>query len=271
MHGSPLKRIGYLASKSRFKWLWNYKNQFTHVLCNSDFFKDIVKNVYGTDESQCVVLGYPRNDLIFEKNDLLKEFGINKVFSKIVLWMPTWRRRNAGGGNSESKIDFPILNAENINYLNKILRKMNTLIIIKTHPIQADLEIFNEAFSNIKILRNKDFEDKDIYIYEIFNEVDALLTDYSSVFFDFLLTMKPIGFTVDDYDIYGEKRGFTVENPLELMPGEKITNITELIVFLDDLKNGRDKFYLARKKVNELANKYKDGKSTERLVEFLGM
>ena len=60
------------------------------------------------------------------------------------------------------EIDFPILNAENINYLNKILRKMNTLIIIKTHPIQADLEIFNEAFSNIKILRNKDFEDKDI-------------------------------------------------------------------------------------------------------------
>ena len=50
---------------------------------------------------------------------------------------------------------------------------------------------------------------------------DALITDYSSVYFDYLLLDKPIGFTVDDMELYIKDRGFIFNNPEEYMPGKR--------------------------------------------------
>lgn len=272
MHGSPLKNIGYLAGNSRFKRLWKFEKNFTHILCISNFFKDIIKKSFGASEEQCITLGYPRNDFIFSNKNVLKTLGIKKEqFKRIILWMPTWRGLNKTGNNRESNIDFPILTEDNIFGMNEFLKENNILILIKPHPIQLELNLFNLKNSNIKIINDQDLDKNNIFLYEIFSQVDALLTDYSSVYFDFLLTMKPIGFTIDDFDSYGDKRGFVVDNPLEIMPGEKITTIEELIEFLNDIKEGNDRFYDERKKINNLANKYQDGNSTKRIIEYLGM
>lgn len=72
MHGSPLKRIGYLAGNSKFKKLWKFENTFSYILCNSDFFKNIIQKSFGAKEEQCLVLGYPKNDWIFTKNDFFE-------------------------------------------------------------------------------------------------------------------------------------------------------------------------------------------------------
>lgn len=272
MHGSPLKNIGYLTGNSRFKKLWRYENTFTHILCLSDFFKDIVKKSFGAKENQCLVLGYPRNDYIYANSKVLTKLNIEKPsYIKIILWMPTWRGNIKSNKNNQSSIDFPIINIGNIRRLNDYLIKESILIIIKPHPIQLELEILKQNYSNIRILKNLDLDKRDIELYETFNEVDVLLTDYSSVYFDFLLTMKPIGFTIDDFDSYGDKRGFVVDNPLDIMPGEKIETIEGLISFIEDIKDGNDKYYGERKKINDLANRYQDGNSTKRLVEYLGM
>jgi len=163
------------------------------------------------------------------------------------------------------------LNSKNIEYIQSFLSKNEILLIIKPHPNQLDLDIFKRGYKNILIIKDENLNEKDIFLYQIFQEVDALLTDYSSVYFDFLLTMKPIGFTIDDFESYEDKRGFVVDNPLELMPGHKITNLDELKRFILDIKEGKDDYYEERKKVNDLANKYKDGNSTKRLMDFLGI
>ncbi|MGO1470058.1 MAG: CDP-glycerol glycerophosphotransferase family protein [Tissierella sp.] len=272
MHGSPLKNIGYLAGQSRFKKLWRFEDTFSHILCVSDFFKDVVKRSFGAKEEQCIVLGYPRNDMIFKKDDELSKLSIDREsLNNIIMWLPTWRGDSRVGTNKESDSDFPILNLNNIDYLNEFLLKSNTLLIIKPHPNQLKLNVLSQKHSNIKVFDNKDLEENNASLYKIFGEVDALLTDYSSVYFDFLLTMKPIGFTIDDFDSYGDKRGFVVEDPLKLMPGKKLTNMEELILFINDLKEGKDEFYDERKRVNDIANKYKDGNSTKRILEYLGM
>src|SRR5699024_8393503 len=93
MHGSPLKNIGYLASSSPFNKLWSYENTFDYILCMSDFFKEVIKKSFNATEKQCLVLGYPRNDMIFEGKEVLNKIGIQKEnYEKIILWMPTWRR-----------------------------------------------------------------------------------------------------------------------------------------------------------------------------------
>ena len=99
----------------------------------------------------------------------------------------------------------------------------------------------------------------------------ALLTDYSSVFFDFLLTLKPIGFVIDDISQYGSMRGFTVEDPLGLMPGHKIYNVDDLKKFIADLVAGVDPYSDERQRINDLANKYQDSQSSTRLMKALGI
>lgn len=272
MHGSPLKRIGYLTGDSKFKKLWKFENTYTHILCVSDFFKEIIKKAFGASEEQCIVLGYPRNDYIFSESDALSKLDINRgLFSKIVLWMPTWRMHLKNNKNYESEINFPVLNSDNINSFNKFLSSEDILVIIKPHPNQSDLDFLNKTYSNIIIIKNEYLADKNVELYQIFSEVDALLTDYSSVFFDFLLTMKPIGFVIEDINSYGDKRGFVIENPLDIMPGEKIYNLNELIFFLKHLKTGIDKYYSKRKEINDIANKYKDGNSSKRIIEYLNI
>lgn len=271
MHGSPLKKIGYMGSKSKFNKLWDYESAYTHIICMSDFFKEIIQKSFGASDSQCLISGYPRNDMIFSEKDVLQNFDINKeVYKKVLLWLPTWRE-DGTDANRVSDISFPILNANTVVLLDQYLTKENILLIIKPHPIQLELAIFKNKYKNVKVFDNDDLNQHNVELYEMFNQIDALLTDYSSVYFDFLLTMKPIGFTIDDFDSYKERNGFSVENPLELMPGYKITTITKLITFIDNLKKDIDHYYEERHEVNELVNKYKDDKSTERLLEYLGL
>lgn len=272
MHGSPLKNIGYLSNDLKFKKIINLEKKFTYILCMSDFFKNVIKKSFGASLEQCLVLGYPRNDYMFSNEKKLKNLEIDKNnYNKVILWMPTWRGNRGSKKNKESDINFPIINKKNIYKLNELLIKKDILILIKPHPVQLKLDILSKNYSNIKIIDNDILNQKQIYIYEIFNEIDALLTDYSSVYFDFLLTMKPIGFTIDDFDSYGKNRGFVVDNPLDLMPGEKITDFDELISFISDINDGKDLFFEERKKINDMANKYKDGNNTKRILDYLGL
>ncbi|NLA75571.1 MAG: hypothetical protein GX846_08915 [Deltaproteobacteria bacterium] len=271
MHGSPLKNIGYLKGSSRFKRLWRYEDDFTHILCMSDFFKKIVQRCYAAKEAQCLILGYPRNDYIFQEDRVLDKLGI-KIgdYKQRILWMPTWRQKASNNINQESNIAFPLLTEENISELQAYLFKNKTLLIIKPHPIQASLAIFEKKYANIMILQNHDLDKVDVNLYQLFGEITALLTDYSSVYFDFLLTLKPIGFTIDDYNSYGSKRGFVVEDPLSLMPGMKLFQFADLMTFLENTKDGIDNFAAERKQVNDLVNHYQDGNSSQRIADFLG-
>lgn len=265
-HGSPLKNIGYLTDKPWYR----YEDTFSYILCASDFFKDILKKCFNCKDEQLFICGGPRNDLLYINNSLEK-LNINKTkYNNIVLWMPTFRQSNDKRCN-DSNVEFPILNSKNICNLNKYLAEKNILTIIKPHPYQAQIDFLKVKHSNIRVLTNAELQGKDIQLYELLGEADTLLTDFSSVYFDFLITQNPIGFVFDDLSEYKDKRGFTVENPLELMPGEKIYNYEELIKFLEDIMNGKDKYKEERNRVNNLANEYQDGNNCRRLLKFLNI
>jgi len=267
-HGSALKRIGnYTTSKKKPKGALSDSN----ILVASDFFKPIAMENYGHDENQLFIGGNPRNDLLFSKKDCFKLLSINKFFyNKIVLFMPTFRSSNAIN-KIDSSIEFPIITQDNINRLNQFLTEKKILLIIKPHPYQNDIDFLNIKLSNIIKYTNDELINLDVCLYELLGQVDALLTDYSSVFFDFLLTQKPIGFVIDDIEDYADRRGFTVDNPLNLMPGEKIYNIEDLSIFLEGLLINTDSYIDERKKINSLTNKYHDGQNCSRILDFLGI
>lgn len=267
-HGSPLKKIGnYLDDKDY--------NFFTYVLAASPFFAPIMQKSFHCAPEQVKVCGHPRNDALFVENNALKQLGFDGEYDKVILWMPTFRQSEFLGADDTRAVSgtgLPILShREDLAKVNERLREKNCLMIAKIHPAQDLSLIDTESFSNIKIVTNKQMQSTQCNLYELLSHADALITDYSSVYFDYLLLNRPIGFTVDDIEEYMANRGFVVDDPYELMPGAFINTPKEFIAFVDDLLNGRDEYREKREQVGRLVNEYHDGKDCERALEIAGI
>lgn len=249
-HGMPLKRVGNMVEGFE-KTDYNY---FTHVLCTSEFFCDIMKKSFSCDDSQIVICGQPRTD------DMIKSFQEKKGDGKLLLWLPTFRQ-----GCSD---ELEILSAEQFEKLDDICEKYGWSVVVKLHPL-SEIEI-NQKFryKHIKILTQKQFEEQNGNLYKLLGKSDCLITDYSSVYFDYLLLDKPMGFSVRDMAEYGHDRGFTFENPQEYMPGESFSDGEEMLGFIQRVMNGTDDFVTKRHELNVLFNKYHDGGNCKRAVEI---
>jgi len=264
-HGTILKRLENLQ-------LINSDN-IDYCLCPSEFYLEIYEKQLHVPKEKLIIMNNPRNDYLFSKRDVLKDF-FDKDYSKYIMWMPTFRKtsENRVDSNYNFSMGIPIIQNENdINMLNETLKANNIILVIKPHFVQ-DLSVFKvKEFSNIKIIYSEDLIKQRIELYEFLGQFDALITDYSSVYLDFLITNKPIAFTVDDILNYSENKGFIFENLIDYMPGMKISNIEEMKMFINNLKNDIDEYKDDRIKLCKLVNTYKDDKNAERVVKFLNI
>ncbi len=263
-HGTALKSLG--------KYDESYCKSSTYILAASDFAKEYFKECFGYKENQFYIGGYPRCDLLFEDIDVLSKFGIVKnSYSKIVLYMPTFRKA-AQFGYDDSDREFPLFTKDLLVGFNKYLDLKKIMFIIKPHPAQDNIPLLNElSLSNIKVIKNNELLNKKILLYSLVSGADILLTDYSSIYFDFLLTQKPIGFVIDDINEYSGHRGFVVDNPLDYMPGEKIQNVEELKSFIDGILVGKDDWKEERKRINDLVNADQSGGFCKKILDFVGI
>ena len=105
--------------------------------------------------------------------------------------------------------------------------------------------------------------------YRMIRDADALISDYSSIAYSFLLLNRPIGFVLSDLSSY--KLGLVVDNPDEFIVGPKIYTFEDFISFCSDVVNGRDAFEAKRKKVIDWLYEDCDGNSCARLADFMGL
>lgn len=262
-HGIALKALRY--SKERQYML----KSFTHALCYSEFVAEIMKKDWKFDDSKVLISQNPRDDWMFRKKDCLSEFGI-PVDRKSVMWLPTYRKKPTSL-NFDSDIDFPILSELTIRLLDDFLAECNINLIIKLHPLQREVSFLKGEFRNIFLIQNADFDTKGCEFYEMIGQMDAMLSDYSSVAIDFMLLNRPIGYVIDDIEEYDGKRGFHVEEPLKFMPGHHIMTFQELKQFFADIADGKDIYAVEREQVNNLLNKYKDANNCKRVLEAVGI
>lgn len=255
-HGTPLKKIGNLE-KGQEHTDYNF---FTVVAASSPLYKPIMAKIFGCDENQVVVVGNPRNDELFIE-DKNADKNIGKDTEKVILWLPTYREY-------DEEYVISLLKKNQLEKFNEKLRKDNCKLIIKLHPLQT-VSVGAEAYSNIEFATQKDLNKKGISVYALLRRADALITDYSSVYFDYMLLNRPIAFTVDDIEEYGKKRGFIFDNPYRYMPGMKLTSFEELEQYITDVINGNDLFAAERERVNMEMNAYNDGNSSRRVEEMV--
>lgn len=262
-HGMPLKTIMKLDATHPADEVF----RFTCTIATSPLFQDVMARAFACDPAQCLLTGQPRNDALFASSDILEKMGIDRAaYDRLFLWMPTYRRsamgdvRTDGNGGAEEGVAF--LTGEQLTALNDELAAMNCLMLIKLHPMQVEIPAESRAFSHIRFLRKTPG-----LLYHLVGAADALLTDCSSVYMDYLLLDRPIGFVFDDMAQYEANRGFVFDRPLEYMPGATVEDYDGLCGFLHDVAAGRDAFGEARRRVNEKINTYCDNNSSARLLK----
>lgn len=262
-HGSPLKAIGKMVGSKV------YPETDSYFLSASPFFAAINQRCFGHTHEQMFIGSNPRNDLLFSTKelDILSFLNKNK---RLVLFMPTFRN-SKGLGRIDANKDFPLLDIGNIHKFDSFLEEKNILFLIKPHPYQNEIPFLKDTYKNICVIYNDDLKRLNVKLYELLGHADALITDFSSVYFDYLLLERPIGFAIDDMGSYKANRGYTVENPFELMPGHKINNIEELEIFITDMANENDTYKESRHQINNLVNTYQTPDASLRILNFVGI
>ena len=208
------------------------------------------KNVY--------LLGYPRNDVLFNRElvfeNFEKKFSLDK-YKKIILYCPTYR--------DEPSRKRPFSRTF-LDKLNDYLEKNNYILLTKFH-VDEKIPDLVENRSRIKNVTSEVEDLQDLIIYS-----DLLITDYSSLVFDYVLIDKPIIFYPYDYDEYFQHRG-TVYDYYNEFPGPFAKNeedVLDLIQNADNFFTQQD-YQLKFKKFKKKHNEYFDDKNCERLYRHL--
>ncbi|HFN3490719.1 CDP-glycerol glycerophosphotransferase family protein [Proteus mirabilis] len=228
-HGSPIKKIG-----ADIQDITPCKQDI--FISGSTYFEDFFSKSLQLD-NECILLscGYPRNDWLDTNID--KKL-LNK---KYIIWMPTFmvsKGSYLGGGGKfdDGKIKngyISFLNIDELTILDKELINLDLDLYIKLHPydILNDINFSNEKYKNIKIIKADDVGFSGSKLYKVLGNSIALISDYSSVIFDYIYTNKPIGI-----DLYSCSR-YTRETYFELDLNEfhsfKIKNKNDLISFFN--------------------------------------
>ena len=152
---------------------------------------------------------------------------------------------------------------------NAAARETGTLVIVKPHPAQDLAHIRALELSNLRFIDDGLFAAHGITSYEFLACTDALITDYSSVLFDYLLTGKPVGLTFEDIDAYAKQPGFAID-PQPLRESAALLDTPDdFRTFFEQLAAGDDPLLAKRLQLTKLTNQYTDGHSAERVAAFL--
>lgn len=263
-HGTPIKKLNDRKV---------LPDDMDYYVQSSDYCANVVSSQLNINKDIICVCGNPRNDILFDKSYKKDKFPELLKYKKVILWTPTFRKSQYND-RCDSTFSFPlnipiIYNVKELKRVDNKLKKINSLLIIKPHPVQDVSIIKQETLSNIKIIDDTFLSSHGCDIFEFFLYSDAMITDYSGIYCDYLLTNKQIGFTIDDLDVY--KLGLSFDNIDEYMPGLKIKDINDLLRYIDYIASNSDDFSLERKKACKIFNKYIDGKSSERLAQSINL
>ncbi|MDK3643237.1 glycosyltransferase [Staphylococcus pseudintermedius] len=258
-HGTPLKHMGFDV-KNNLKGSQNTMKNFLasdYMISPNAHTTNIFKHAFKLDglySGEILEIGYPRIDLTInttanEAREYLAEH-LNLKKNPIILYCPTWRGKNVNDPENS------LLNVfEEIKLLNQ---KLPHQVLVKVHPF-----VYSKAkeMPELKPYLVPDFLDTN----QLMPAVDLMITDYSSIFFDFLVTEKPVVFYVPDLKMYQSERGVYIE-PSEL-PGPVTDAIQEVIEMIQDETylhaDVRDKYL----KFKHQFVGYEDGQVTDRFIE----
>ena len=258
-HGTPLKRIGEdrgpgdLNTWRHRRMLAGQSARWDVMLSPSSYCTDIFRSAFGF-EGEVLEIGSPRNDvLLSDHRDVLRhmvrdQLGLSPA-DRVVLYAPTWREYLGRRVGKPLYLDAAQVTAA----------VGDTVVLIRGHyNATREGEVFRDHDRILDVTRYPD-------IAMLYLAADVLVTDYSSVMFDFALTDRPILLLVPDLEQYRDvERGFYFDIEADA-PGPLLRS-TEAVV---SALGAPDRHQDARAAFRRRFGPYEDGKASARVVDRL--
>ena len=259
-HGTPIKRVdGYYFAP----------DGIDYSLSPSENLIPLMARAFHIDPAKFFVSGFPRNDMLVRRPISLCE-RIGQDINKIIVWYPTFRQHQKATVAPAGGFAMPLIHEKAYaKMLNEAAKKTHTLILFKPHFVQDPTLLDELELSHIQIISDEFFARYGITSYELLACSDALITDYSSVYFDYLLCDKPIAVVWEDIEEYKKNPGFVIDLDEYLRGAEKIYTIDQLCRFVEDVASGNDHRRTDRREIRDLTNAYRDDQNSKRVVDFI--
>lgn len=225
-HGTPLKRLGhdiiapddatfYRSGMSFEQMTETYDidvKRYNYMISPNAFCTEVFQTSFRINRERLIETGYPRNDFITNATDedileIKKKFNL-PLDKKIILYAPTWRDNSyvASGYTFELEADF---------HKWKETLSDEYIVVFKPHYLIINKYENDNSLNGFLYSISAEAEINELYVIS-----DILITDYSSVFFDYAVLNRPIYFYMYDLEQYkGELRGFYLDIYKEL-PGK---------------------------------------------------
>ena len=268
-HGTPLKKLGFdmddfkIPGMTRNQYLSEFKkesNRWDYLVAGNQFSENVFRHAFQFDH-KFLSTGYPRNDILIKQNTniyirALKKRIIGNDKLKVITYAPTWRDDKQLSFGKYA-FDMPF----NIDNFLKVIPE-NVILLIRPHYlVQLNLDI-KKYNGRVKIDDSTDM--KDLYLIS-----DLLITDYSSVMFDYAVLKRPMIFYAYDEKHYENGlRGFYFDYWHEL-PGPIANNEAELLSDVKDVINNNFKVtdIVAFKKFQDKFLQWEQGNASSQIAE----
>ena len=265
-HGTPLKRLGFDMENIHLdnpKTKRNYLNDskdWDYLVSQNPFSTETLPRAFGY-KGRVIETGYPRNDILYNADDakvsqIKQDLNIPED-KKVILYAPTWRdveTHEIKNAQYQLKLDLNLLK-ESIGD--------EYIILIRTHYLISNnlkLDDYGDFAINVS-----NYDD----IAELYLVSDLLITDYSSVFFDFANLRRPILFYTYDLEEYeNELRGFYIDIKSEV-PGPLLLTSEEVLEAIQNIDRITEEF---SEKYDEFYDRFcsiDDGNASKRIVEIV--
>lgn len=258
-HGMPIKDV------SKY---YTIPQGISCCFITGEGYADIVSRVRKIQKDKIIALGFPRNDE-FSKEPIDIKSLLNTACEKVIMWYPTFRQHKNGLKTGSVNALPLVTDIESAKALNEAAKRNNVLIVIKPHFAQDISYIKEYELSNIRFIDDQFFADNDVIPYRFLAASDALITDYSSIYYDYLLADKPMGLVWNDYDDYAKNPGFAIDMDYYMQAGMKIYSVEEMITFVENVANNKDSLVEERKRIRNELHYAADGKNTQRVTDFI--
>ncbi|HAM80019.1 CDP-glycerol glycerophosphotransferase family protein [Ornithinibacillus bavariensis] len=256
-HGTPLKTLGLDIKQRGVVDHQNIQRNFLYsdflVTPNSFTAEKLlnafdINNIYG---GTVLDTGYPRVDLLYkaDKNKIKRELNIPS-HKKVILYAPTWR------GKVGDEEDQSLTLKKNIEKVHQHISN-DYILLLKSHYFESN-HLYEQGNTFTSVPNSMDSN-------ELLSIVDILITDYSSIFFEFLPTERPVIFYTDDLKEYERDRGLYI--PMQNLPGPLCQDIEEVINCINDIEQVKS---IYRSEYDTFLKRYcyhDDGQATTRFVD----
>lgn len=251
-HGVPLKKIALmdpnLKKTARIYFKKIFSENYTWILTTARELVPVMTKSFQVSEDRLRVWGQPRNDCIFappDRKQILEGiYSDLPEYKKVVLYAPTFRDY----GNTRL---FPFEDFDK-KVFEDFLEQEKILLLLRLHIKEAAAA---DAYVSSRIRRFGSEEAGDVT--GMLGMFDLLITDYSSIYIDYLLTDKPLMFLPYDRERYLDGRGMNFDYD-EVTPGPKPETMKEFMMEIKEFMNGEDSWKKERDRVNLKFNEVKE-------------